>query len=169
MQKSVLTTYSYLYIGVFKSKILSKCASGHILCPNKDFYVAYLSNDLGGGGRGNCLHFISSSIRRAIVWMPSAWVVMYGSNYLYVLVSGELWEHDRPTIGVGESSCGCSHTYMFDHVFVRVLKCGYLWRVAVILEYMHQGMYVWKYLVYCLFSMLFGKIIGLKWIFLQVH
>ena len=28
------------------------------------------------------------SIRRAIVWMPSAWVVMYGSKYLYTLVSG---------------------------------------------------------------------------------
>ena len=31
LQKSVFTTYSHLYIGVFKSKILPKCASGHIL------------------------------------------------------------------------------------------------------------------------------------------
>ena len=31
LRKSVLTTYSYLYIGVFKSEILLKCASGHIL------------------------------------------------------------------------------------------------------------------------------------------
>ena len=69
----------------------------------------------------------------------------------------ELWEHDRPTVGLGESSCGCSHTYMFNHVSMRVLKCGYLWRVAVILEYMHQGMYVWKYLVYCLLLCILGN------------
>jgi hypothetical protein len=30
---------------------------------------------------------VSLSIRRAIVWMPSDWVVMYRSNYLYALVS----------------------------------------------------------------------------------
>ena len=88
---------------------------------------------------GFLLVSVSSSIRRAIVWMPSAWVVMYGSNYLYALVSGELWEHDRPTVGLGESSCGCLHTYIFDHVSMRVLKCGYLCRVAVILEYIHLG------------------------------
>ena len=69
----------------------------------------------------------------------------------------ELWEHDRPTVGLGESSCGCSHTYMFDHVSMRVLNCGYLWRVAVILEYMHQGMYVWEYLVYCLLLYFLGN------------
>ena len=54
----------------------------------------------------------------------------------------ELREHDRPTVGLGESSCGCSHTYIFDHVSMGVLKCGYLCRVAVILEYIHPGMYV---------------------------
>jgi hypothetical protein len=33
---------------------------------------------------------------------------------------------------------------MFDHVIMRVLNCGYISRVAVILKYIHQGMYVWK-------------------------
>jgi hypothetical protein len=56
----------------------------------------------------------------------------------------ELWEYDHPTIGLGESSCGYSHTYMFDHVIMRVLNCGYICRVAVILKYIHQGMYIWK-------------------------
>jgi hypothetical protein len=56
----------------------------------------------------------------------------------------ELWGHDRPTIGLGESSCGYSHTYMSDHVIMRVLNCGYICRVAVILKYIHRGMYIWK-------------------------
>ena len=106
---------------------------------------------------GFLLVSVSSSIRRAIVWMPSAWVVMYGSKIPLRSGKCELWEHDRPTVGLGESSCGCSHTYMFDHVSMRVLNCGYLWRVAVILEYMHQGMYVWEYLVYCLLLYFLGN------------
>jgi hypothetical protein len=56
----------------------------------------------------------------------------------------ELWDHDCPTISLGESSCGYSHTYMFNHVFMRVLNCGYICRVAVILKYIHRGMYIWK-------------------------
>jgi hypothetical protein len=54
----------------------------------------------------------------------------------------ELREHDGPTIGLGESSCGYSHRYMFSHVSMRVLNCGYICRVAVILKYVHWGMYV---------------------------
>jgi hypothetical protein len=56
----------------------------------------------------------------------------------------ELWENDRRTIGLGESSCGYLHTYMFNHVSMRVLNCGYICRIAVILKYINQGMYVWK-------------------------
>jgi hypothetical protein len=73
----------------------------------------------------------------------------------------ELWEHDRPTVGVGESSCGYSHTYMFNHVSMGVLNCGCICRVAVILKYVHRGMYVWR-----VFSLLlsvyaiFGKLSG---------
>jgi hypothetical protein len=33
---------------------------------------------------------------------------------------------------------------MFNHVSMRVLNCGYICRVDVILKYIHQGMYVWK-------------------------
>jgi hypothetical protein len=56
----------------------------------------------------------------------------------------ELWEHDRPTVGLRESSCGYSHTYMFDHVIMIVLNCGYICQVVVILKYIHWGMYIWK-------------------------
>jgi hypothetical protein len=33
---------------------------------------------------------------------------------------------------------------MFDHVNMRVLKCGYICRVVVIAKYIHRGMYIWK-------------------------
>jgi hypothetical protein len=33
---------------------------------------------------------------------------------------------------------------MFDHVIMRVLNYGYIYRVAVILKYIHWGMYIWK-------------------------
>jgi hypothetical protein len=33
---------------------------------------------------------------------------------------------------------------MFDHVIMRVLNCEYIYRVAVILKYIHRGMYIWK-------------------------
>jgi hypothetical protein len=54
----------------------------------------------------------------------------------------ELREHDRPTVGLGESSCDYLHTYLFNHVSMRVLNYEYICRVAVILEYIHRGMYV---------------------------
>jgi len=38
---------------------------------------------------------ISSLIRRAIVWVPFIWVVMYGSIWPLRLGKWELWEHDR--------------------------------------------------------------------------
>jgi hypothetical protein len=56
----------------------------------------------------------------------------------------ELLEHDHPTVGLGESSCSYSHTYMLNRVFMKVLNCGYICRVAVILKYIHQEMYIWK-------------------------
>jgi hypothetical protein len=33
---------------------------------------------------------------------------------------------------------------MFDYVIMRVLNCAYIYRVAVILKYIHGGMYIWK-------------------------
>jgi hypothetical protein len=33
---------------------------------------------------------------------------------------------------------------MFNHVFMKVLNCGYICWVAMIPKYMHQGMYVWR-------------------------
>jgi hypothetical protein len=49
---------------------------------------------------------------------------------------------------------------MFDHVIIRVLNYGYIWRVAVILKYLHQGMYIWK-----VFSLLltFYALLGNCW------
>jgi hypothetical protein len=40
---------------------------------------------------------------------------------------------------------------------MRVLNCGYLCRVAVILEYIHRGMYVRRYLVNAYLACLFGN------------
>jgi hypothetical protein len=56
----------------------------------------------------------------------------------------QLWEHDRPTVGLGESSCGYSHIYIFNQISMRVLNCGYICRVVLILKYIHRGIYVWK-------------------------
>jgi hypothetical protein len=33
---------------------------------------------------------------------------------------------------------------MFNHVFMKVLNCGYICRVVVILKYIHRGMCIWK-------------------------
>jgi hypothetical protein len=72
----------------------------------------------------------------------------------------ELWEHDRPTVGLGESSCGYSHTYMFNHVSMGVLNYGYICWIAMIPKYIHRGMYVWKYLVTVFLAWLIGKLLG---------
>jgi hypothetical protein len=81
----------------------------------------------------------------------------------------ELWEHDRPTVDLGESSCGYSHIYMFNHVSMRVLNYGYICRVALILKYIHRGIYVWKVFSLLLFLCVILGTIGLKCNFLQVH
>jgi hypothetical protein len=49
---------------------------------------------------------------------------------------------------------------MFDHVIMRVLNCGYIYRVAVILKYIHRGMYIWK--VFSLLLTLYA-LIGNYW------
>jgi hypothetical protein len=81
----------------------------------------------------------------------------------------ELWEHDRPTVGLRESSCGYSHIYMFNHISMRVLNCGYIYWVVLILKYIHRGMYVWKVFSSLLFLCVFLGTVGLKCNFLQVH
>jgi hypothetical protein len=52
---------------------------------------------------------------------------------------------------------------------MRVLNCGYTYRVALILKYIHRGMYVWKVFSLLLFLCGILGIVGLKCNFLQVH
>jgi hypothetical protein len=52
---------------------------------------------------------------------------------------------------------------MFNHVIMKVLNCGYICRVALILKYIHRGMYVWK-----VFSLLLSLcVIGNCWVEMQ--
>jgi hypothetical protein len=55
------------------------------------------------------------------------------------------------------------------YVCMRVLNCGYICRVALILKYIHQGMYIWKVFSLLLTCMLILGTIRLKCNFSQVH
>jgi hypothetical protein len=49
-----------------------------------------------------------------------------------------------------------------NHVIMKVLNCGYICRVVVILKYIHRRCVYEKYLVYCLLVCLYWEIVGLK-------
>ena len=58
--------------------------------------------------------FISSLIRRAKVWVPFIWVVMYGSSFPLRPGKWELWEHDRihcRSTGVLLGAVSCTHDW----------------------------------------------------------
>jgi len=63
---------------------------------------------------GSCIIFLFPSlIRRAIVWVPFIWVVMYGS-ILPLRLKWELWEHDRIHCRSSEVLLGavsCTHVW----------------------------------------------------------
>jgi hypothetical protein len=42
----------------------------------------------------------------------------------------------------------------YNHVFMNVLNCGYICRVAVISKYIYLGIYIWR--VFCLLLSLFA-------------
>jgi hypothetical protein len=44
-----------------------------------------------------------------------------------------------------------------NHVIMKVLNCGYICRVVVILKYIRRGCVYGKYLVYCLLACLLGN------------
>jgi hypothetical protein len=46
---------------------------------------------------------------------------------------------------------------MFNHVFMRVLNCGYICRVAVIPKYMHWGIHVWRVFSYCFLCVIYWR------------
>jgi hypothetical protein len=49
-----------------------------------------------------------------------------------------------------------------NHIIMKVLNWGYIYRVVVILKYIHQGCVYGKYLVYCLLVWLYWETVGLK-------
>jgi hypothetical protein len=48
----------------------------------------------------------------------------------------------------------------YNHVFMKVLNCGYVCQVAVILKYIYLGMYIWRVfsllLLLCAIYLLWG-------------
>ena len=69
--------------------------------------------------------FLSSSMRREIVWMPLAWVVMYGSTYLDTKVRMwvvRAWPSKRQSRGELDVVTGTFTCY--THVYLKVLNCG---------------------------------------------
>jgi hypothetical protein len=72
-----------------------------------------------------------------IRWGGNVWI-----KHLDALVSVSCESMTVQPVSLGESCCGYSHTYLFDHVIMRVLNCGYICQVAVILKYIHRGMYI---------------------------
>jgi hypothetical protein len=82
-------------------------------------------------------------------------------NYLYTLVIVSCESMTVQPSVWGRVRCGYWHNYMFNHVFIKVLNYGYICRVAVILKYMHRGMYVWRVFSLLLYlCALLGKLLG---------
>jgi hypothetical protein len=49
----------------------------------------------------------------------------------------------------------------FDHVFMKVLNCGYICQVVVIPKYIYLGMYIWRVLVYCFHCVLYISLVAM--------
>ena len=118
------------------------------------------------------MHHISilSLIRRAIVWVPFIWMVMYGSIFPLCLGKWDLWEHDRihyRSRGVLLGAVSCTHVACAWEQY-RMLGDSVLRGDAVIRAmmwvvtcHMHRrgvcvcGVYSFKFLI-CMFILWLG-------------
>ena len=117
------------------------------------------------------MHHISISllIRRAIVWVPFIWVVMYGSICLLRLGKGELWEHDRihcRSRGVLLGAVSCTHAWCVWEQY-RMLGYSVRWGDAVVRAMMWvvaRHMHGWGVSVYGVYSFKFLFCIFILWL-----
>jgi len=113
---------------------------------------------------------ISSLIRRAIVWVPFIWVVIYGSIFPLRLGKWELWEHDWihcRSRGVLLGAVSCIHVWcaweQYHMLGDSVLRGDAVIRAMmwVVTCHMHRrgvcvcGVYSFKFLI-CMFILWLG-------------
>jgi hypothetical protein len=49
----------------------------------------------------------------------------------------------------------------YNHVFMNVLNCGYICRVAVISKYIYLGIYIWRVFFYYFHCLLYISLVGI--------